>query len=92
MQHDYTECRFCSILCRKQAIIESKHDEFLFCNFGIACTCGVGVRATGLTTGQVQDNYILTMGQLQDKLNKYKTTTGQLQGNFGPNRFVLVLV
>ena len=67
MQHDYTECRFCSILCRKRTLIENKNVEFLFCNFGNACTCCVGVvccegnrinhRTSTACTGQLQDNY-----------------------------------
>ena len=86
MQHDHTECRFCLILCRKMTLIEDKNVEFLFCNFGIACTCCVGVVWCGwsrvnhrTSTGQVhwQEKTSISAGQL------YKTTTGQVvQGNY----------
>ena len=78
MQHDYTECRFCSILCRKRTLIENKNVEFLFCNFGNACTRCVGVvwcegnRVNHRTTMRTTD-YRTSTGQVQDN---YRRTTG----------------
>ena len=74
---------FLNFMSKRIAHVESKNVEFLFCNFGIACTCCVGVvwcegnRVNHRTsTGQVQDKYRTTIGQLQDN---FRTTTGHLQ-------------
>ena len=60
----------------KKHMLKTRMSNFYFVTLGLLAHVVLvwcGVRATGLTTGQVQDKYRTSAGQLQDK---YRTTTG----------------